>query len=141
MPMRQRALNLEGDCHVPSTRRLRPEARPLRVARSRGEPEGTEVGVRRRGRGTSSANPPATLRCQPETTRISGPDLSSHKVAGRPVHQQSEGGAMPKSSRYSMTELPGTLQRSCREEQETFLSALDDAVRTYGEGDQAHRVA
>ena len=27
---------------------------------------------------------------------------------------------MPRSSRYSMTELPGTLQRSCREAQETF---------------------
>ena len=48
---------------------------------------------------------------------------------------------MPKSSRYSMTELPGTQQRSCREAQETFLSALDDAVRTHGAGDQAHRIA
>ena len=45
------------------------------------------------------------------------------------------------SSRYSVTELPGTLQRSCREAQETFLSALDDAVRTHGAGDQAHRIA
>ena len=48
---------------------------------------------------------------------------------------------MPKSSRYSITELPGTLQRSCREAQEAFLSALDDAVRTHGAGDQAHRIA
>jgi hypothetical protein len=40
-----------------------------------------------------------------------------------------------------MTELPGTLQRSCREAQETFRRALDDAVRTHGAGDQAHRVA
>ena len=48
---------------------------------------------------------------------------------------------MPRSRRYSMTELPGTLQRSCREAQETFLRALDDAVRTHGAGDQAHRVA
>ena len=48
---------------------------------------------------------------------------------------------MPKSSRYSTTELPGTLQRSCLEAQETFLSALDDAVRIHGAGDQAHRVA
>jgi hypothetical protein len=53
---------------------------------------------------------------------------------------------MPKSSRYvasryPLTELPGTLQRSCHEAQETFLRALDDAVRTYGEGDQAHRIA
>ena len=48
---------------------------------------------------------------------------------------------MPKSSRYPITELPGTLQRSCREAQETFLSALDDAVRIHGAGDQAHRIA
>jgi hypothetical protein len=48
---------------------------------------------------------------------------------------------MPKSSRYPITGLPGTLQRSCREAQESFLTALDDAVRTHGEGDQAHRIA
>jgi hypothetical protein len=48
---------------------------------------------------------------------------------------------MPKSSRYSTTELPGTLQRSCREAREAFLTALDDAVRTHGPGDQAHRIA
>jgi cation transport regulator ChaB len=48
---------------------------------------------------------------------------------------------MPRSWRYSMTELPGTLQRSCREAQETFRQALDAAVRTHGAGDQAHRVA
>ncbi len=40
-----------------------------------------------------------------------------------------------------MTELPGTLQRSCREAQEAFLRALDEAVRAHGAGDQAHRVA
>ena len=48
---------------------------------------------------------------------------------------------MPKSRRYPITELPGTLQRSCREAQETFLRALDEAVRIHGEGDQAHRIA
>jgi hypothetical protein len=53
---------------------------------------------------------------------------------------------MPRSSRYlvtryPVTELPGTLQRSSREAQETFLRALDDAVRTHGEGDQAYRAA
>lgn len=48
---------------------------------------------------------------------------------------------MPKSSRYPITELPGTLQRSCREARETFLRALDDAVRTHGAGDQADRIA
>jgi hypothetical protein len=48
---------------------------------------------------------------------------------------------MPKSSRHPITELPGTLQRSCREAQQTFLRALAEAVRTHGEGDKAHRIA
>ena len=48
---------------------------------------------------------------------------------------------MPKSSRYPITELPGTLQRSCREAQEAFLRALDEAIRTHGAGDQAQRIA
>ena len=48
---------------------------------------------------------------------------------------------MPKSRRYPMAELPGTLQRSCWEAQQTFLWALDDAVRAHGAGDQAHRIA
>ena len=48
---------------------------------------------------------------------------------------------MPRSSRYTATGLPGTLQRSCREAQETFLGALGDAVRAHGQGDQAFRVA
>ena len=48
---------------------------------------------------------------------------------------------MPRSWRYSMTELPRTLQRSCPEAQETFRRALHDAVRTHGAGDQAHRAA
>src|SRR5271166_962730 len=44
MPMRQRALNLKGTAmfRTPYACGLK---RPLRVARSRGEPEGTEVGV------------------------------------------------------------------------------------------------
>jgi hypothetical protein len=48
---------------------------------------------------------------------------------------------MPKSRRYTVTDLPGTLQRSCLEAQETFLMALDNAVRAHGPGDQAHRIA
>jgi len=48
---------------------------------------------------------------------------------------------MPKSRRYPITELPETLQRSCREAQETFIRALDGAVRTHGAGDQAHQIA
>lgn len=38
-------------------------------------------------------------------------------------------------------ELPGTLQRSPREAQETFAKAHDSAVKTYGEGQRAHRTA
>src|SRR6185503_15840424 len=59
----------------------------------------------------------------------------------RPARSQQSGGAMPKSRRYPITELRGTLQRSCREAQEAFLSALDDAVRIHGSGDKAHRAA
>jgi hypothetical protein len=48
---------------------------------------------------------------------------------------------MPESSRYPVTELPGTLKRSCQEAQETFLRALDGAVRAHGPGEQAGRIA
>jgi ChaB len=48
---------------------------------------------------------------------------------------------MPESRRYPVTELPGTLKRSCREAQETFLRALDEAVRAHGPGEQAQRSA
>ncbi|MGH3149147.1 MAG: ChaB family protein [Streptosporangiaceae bacterium] len=48
---------------------------------------------------------------------------------------------MPQSRRHAITELPQTLQRSSRDAQETFVRALDDAVRTHGQGDQAHRIA
>lgn len=37
--------------------------------------------------------------------------------------------------------LPGTLRRSCREAQAVFMQAYDEAARTCGEKDQAHRVA
>ena len=39
------------------------------------------------------------------------------------------------------SELPGTLQRSCREAQDTFTAAHDSAVQVYGETDQADRAA
>lgn len=39
------------------------------------------------------------------------------------------------------TEIPDTLRRSPREAQETWIKAHDSAVDTYGEGEQAHRVA
>jgi hypothetical protein len=48
---------------------------------------------------------------------------------------------MTESSRYVTTKLPATLQRSCPEARETFLQALDDAVRAHGLSDQAQRVA
>lgn len=49
---------------------------------------------------------------------------------------------MPQSRRYYRNEgLPATLRRSCREAQEAFSRALDQAVRDHGEGDQAWRAA
>jgi cation transport regulator ChaB len=51
---------------------------------------------------------------------------------------------MPKTTRSGQPrkeELPGTLKRSPKEAQETFAKAHDSAVKTYGEGEQAHRVA
>jgi hypothetical protein len=49
---------------------------------------------------------------------------------------------MPSSKRYGRTGgLPGTLWRSCREAQETFTKAHQEAVQTYGEGDRADRAA
>ena len=51
---------------------------------------------------------------------------------------------MPKIRRRGQAqggELPGTLKRSSKEAQETFMKARDSAVRTYGEGDQADRAA
>ena len=47
---------------------------------------------------------------------------------------------MPKTSRSAQSrngELPGTLRRSSKEAQETFIKAHASAVQTYGEGDQA----
>jgi ChaB/Rho termination factor, N-terminal domain len=38
-------------------------------------------------------------------------------------------------------ELPSTLRRSGKEAQETWSKAHDSAVRTYGEGERAHRTA
>jgi hypothetical protein len=49
---------------------------------------------------------------------------------------------MPRSSRYGRTGgLPRTLRRSCHEAQETYTKAHENAVRTYGAGDQADRAA
>ncbi|HEX6472515.1 MAG TPA: ChaB family protein [Streptosporangiaceae bacterium] len=51
---------------------------------------------------------------------------------------------MPKMSRggkVNTDELPSTLQRSPKEAQETFAKAHDSAVKTYGEGQRAHRTA
>lgn len=46
-----------------------------------------------------------------------------------------------KSGKPIKEELPGTIQRSPREAQETFAKAHDSAVKTYGEGQRAHRTA
>jgi len=51
---------------------------------------------------------------------------------------------MRRSSRYHLSaagELPGTLRRSPEDAQEAFRRAREDAVRAYGEGDQADRAA
>ena len=51
---------------------------------------------------------------------------------------------MPKTSRSGQSrggQLPGTLRRSSKEAQETFIKAHDSAVQNYGEGDQADRAA
>jgi hypothetical protein len=51
---------------------------------------------------------------------------------------------MPKTSRRGLAatgELPGTLLRSSKEAQETFIKAHDAAVQAYGEGDRADRAA
>lgn len=51
---------------------------------------------------------------------------------------------MPKTRKNGepvKSELPGTIQRSAKEAQETFAKAHDSAVETYGEGERAHRVA
>ncbi|MFB4311373.1 ChaB family protein [Actinomadura sp. GTD37] len=46
-----------------------------------------------------------------------------------------------KSGKPIQDELPGTIQRSPKEAQETFAKAHDSAVETYGEGERAHRTA
>jgi cation transport regulator ChaB len=46
-----------------------------------------------------------------------------------------------KSGKPIKDELPGTIQRSPKEAQETFAKAHDSAVKTYGEGQRAHRTA
>jgi hypothetical protein len=38
-------------------------------------------------------------------------------------------------------ELPSTLRRSPKDAQETWIKAHDSAVKTYGEGERAHRTA
>jgi cation transport regulator ChaB len=38
-------------------------------------------------------------------------------------------------------DLPGTLQRSPKKAQETYIKAHDSAVKEYGEGERAHRTA
>jgi cation transport regulator ChaB len=53
--------------------------------------------------------------------------------AGRPKARR--------SGQQRTSELPGTLRRSSKEAQEAFAKARDSAVQTYGEGDQANRVA
>ncbi len=46
-----------------------------------------------------------------------------------------------KSGKAKAEELPGTLKRSDKKAQRTFAKAHDSAVKEYGEGERAHRVA
>ena len=58
--------------------------------------------------------------------------------------QRNEGDAAPKTSRPGLAlagELPGTLERSSKEAQQTFTRALTSAVQVHGEGDQAFHAA
>jgi cation transport regulator ChaB len=51
---------------------------------------------------------------------------------------------MPKTTKggkAKKSELPSTLQKSDAKAQRTFAKAHDSAVKTYGEGQRAHRVA
>src|SRR6266513_531694 len=80
-------LNLEGNCRVRYTRRLRLQARPLRAAR----PTGPHCPV-------ANHSDLRGLNCR-LTSPQAGPFISKTK-----------GGTMPKSRRYPITELPGTLQ-------------------------------
>jgi len=51
---------------------------------------------------------------------------------------------MPRTSKNGepiKEELPGTLRRSPKKAKETFAKAHDSAVKTYGEGERAQRVA
>ena len=51
---------------------------------------------------------------------------------------------MPKTTsdgRVKQSELPETLKRSPAKAQRTFAKAHDSAVKEYGEGERAHRVA
>lgn len=51
---------------------------------------------------------------------------------------------MPKTTKRGdakKSEIPGTLQRSEPKAQRTFAKAHDSAVKEYGEGERAHRVA
>jgi ChaB protein len=49
---------------------------------------------------------------------------------------------MPRSRRYRRADgLPATLRRSCREAQDAFSRAYDQAVQTHREGGRAYRAA
>ena len=58
--------------------------------------------------------------------------------------QRDDGDAAPETSRRGLAPagaLPGTLERSSKEAQQTFTRALASAVTVHGEGDQAFRAA
>jgi cation transport regulator ChaB len=48
---------------------------------------------------------------------------------------------MSKNGRVKKRELPDTLKKSPKKAQKTFAKAHDAAMKTYGEGERAHRTA
>src|SRR5271166_3873638 len=80
MPMRQRALNLKGTAmfRTPYACGLK---RPLRVARSRGEPEGTEVGVG--GEEKNKLRQPTGRSALPSRKPLESPGLTCHLTSSQ----------------------------------------------------------
>lgn len=75
--------------------------------------------------------------------RINLPITPAKLLGLSPIQRRRED-IMPRTSRRGLAaagRLPGTLQRSSKEAQQTFTRAHASAVRAYGEGDQAYRAA
>src|SRR5690242_11640044 len=71
--------------------------------------------------------------------------IDTHRTSWlRRIFPLTEEHVMPKTTSRGTakkTELPSTLQKSSAKAQRTFAKAHDAAVKEYGEGERAHRVA